>query len=452
MQARMEAAPAPQQNRRAVLLRRSLSTLSLWAVVTVAVASGQAWACAGLLGVVTVVATVEYFRMLRAGGVACFPRFGMLLASTYVVVLCVWLLREPGGGREVPSGMDVAAVFAAMVGPFVLQLRYPIRGFEALLAVAASMLGFVYVALMFSFSVRLMFLPEGEGPMPGLWVLVWAVAVTKFTDMGAYIVGSAIGRHKMIPHVSPGKTWQGFGGAMAFALLAGCGLYRAASGRTCRTLPPDSMCSAAGRMVIGLSMVLRARWRWSATWPRACSSAASRRRRTPGQRAARDRWGARPDRLACASRCRLLYFYLTWVMPGVRPDKPRRVVLLGATGSIGCSTLEVARQLPERKSNWSGSPAQRAASRECSPSRPAKRVLRHVAIADPSERRRNCRAAAAGRGARCMSGTEGLVELATLARGRHGAGGDRRHRQACGRRWPRSRPARIWRWRARRSW
>jgi predicted CDP-diglyceride synthetase/phosphatidate cytidylyltransferase len=43
--------------------------------------------------------------------------------------------------------------------------------------------------------------------------------------MGAYITGSMIGRHKMIPHVSPGKTWEGFGGAIVFALLAGCGLY-----------------------------------------------------------------------------------------------------------------------------------------------------------------------------------------------------------------------------------
>jgi len=248
MRARMESAPAPQQNRRTVLLRRSMSTAGLWVVVAGAVASGRAWACAALLGVVTVVATVEYFRMLRAAGVACFPRFGMLLASAYVVVLYVWLLREPGGGREAPAGMDAAAVFLALVGPFILQLRYPIRGFEALLAVGASMLGFVYLVFMFNFSVRLMFLPEGDGPMPGLWVLVWGVAVTKFTDMGAYIVGSAIGRNKMIPHVSPGKTWQGFWGAMVFAQLAGCGLF---------ALMPDKLAMLGGWLQVGvLGLVL----------------------------------------------------------------------------------------------------------------------------------------------------------------------------------------------------
>ena len=32
--------------------------------------------------------------------------------------------------------------------------------------------------------------------------------------MGAYVVGSLIGRHKMIPRISPGKTWEGFAGAI----------------------------------------------------------------------------------------------------------------------------------------------------------------------------------------------------------------------------------------------
>ena len=61
--------------------------------------------------------------------------------------------------------------------------------------------------------------------MPGAFVLLWLLAVTKFTDMGAYITGSLIGKHKMIPHISPGKTWEGFGGALFFAQLAACGLY-----------------------------------------------------------------------------------------------------------------------------------------------------------------------------------------------------------------------------------
>jgi phosphatidate cytidylyltransferase len=42
--------------------------------------------------------------------------------------------------------------------------------------------------------------------------------------MGAYLVGSWIGKHKMVPQISPGKTWEGFVGAIGFSLLASLGL------------------------------------------------------------------------------------------------------------------------------------------------------------------------------------------------------------------------------------
>lgn len=235
--------PAPDNSKRATFLRRSASTLGLWAVVAAALASRQAWAYVGLVGVLTVISTLEYFRMLRAGGVKCFPRYGMLLAVVYSGIL-YWMLLSTGGQGEAPLSepvtnlrgntaklvvlgewFDGAAIFAAIAGAFFLQLRYPIRGLEALQAVASNLLGFVYLAFLFNFAARLVFLVPGPGQVPGAMVLLWMIAVTKFTDMGAYIVGSMIGRHKMIPHVSPGKTWQGFGGAIGFALLAGCGLY-----------------------------------------------------------------------------------------------------------------------------------------------------------------------------------------------------------------------------------
>src|SRR5439155_603100 len=44
--------------------------------------------------------------------------------------------------------------------------------------------------------------------------------VSKFSDTGAYSVGSLIGKHKMIPRISPGKTWEGFAGAILFSMLA----------------------------------------------------------------------------------------------------------------------------------------------------------------------------------------------------------------------------------------
>ena len=206
----------PAQSRTLVFVRRSASTLALWALVTAIFVSRESWAVLGLIGSLAMVATVEYFRMMRVAGVRCFPRFGIVLAAIYSGIL-YWNFQQ---GRTPPSDIDSFCVFLAAAVPYALQLRRPIHGLEALQAVAVNLLGFVYIALLFNFTARVTFLAPGVNTVPGLvgnsgaFLLLWLLAVTKFTDMGAYIVGSMIGRHKMIPHVSPGKTWEGFGGAL----------------------------------------------------------------------------------------------------------------------------------------------------------------------------------------------------------------------------------------------
>ncbi len=213
--------PKPPSSKAVVFARRTTSTLLLWGLVAATFLSMQPWAFLALLGLLTLLATIEYFRMLRAADVKCFPRFGILMAVGYSSVLYLLLSRE---NPEIPADLDALAVFLAIAIPFILQLRYPIRGGEPLVAVAATLLGFIYVPFLFSFAARLVFLP-GETLHSGAFLLLWLLAVTKFTDMGAYIIGSMIGRHKMIPHVSPGKTWEGIAGALLFAQIASCGLY-----------------------------------------------------------------------------------------------------------------------------------------------------------------------------------------------------------------------------------
>jgi phosphatidate cytidylyltransferase len=210
-----------------VFLRRTASTLSLWALVTAIFMSRWSWAYLGLIAVLVMIATVEYFRMLKTAKVRCFPRFGILLAIVYCGILHGCFLK----GIEAPAGLDALAVFLALAGAFALQLRQPIRGLESLTGVALNVLGFVYIAILFNFLARIVFAVPGWDAKPGVvsesgaYLLFWVLAVTKFTDMGAYITGSMIGKHKMIPHVSPGKTWEGFAGALFFSQLAGCGLY-----------------------------------------------------------------------------------------------------------------------------------------------------------------------------------------------------------------------------------
>jgi len=53
----------------------------------------------------------------------------------------------------------------------------------------------------------------------GHFYVLYLIVVTKFSDMGAYLTGSVFGKHLLVPHISPKKTWEGFFGALAFSLL-----------------------------------------------------------------------------------------------------------------------------------------------------------------------------------------------------------------------------------------
>ena len=51
----------------------------------------------------------------------------------------------------------------------------------------------------------------------GFWAVLMFVFTIKSSDIGAYAVGKLFGRHKCFPKISPGKTWEGLGGAVIFS-------------------------------------------------------------------------------------------------------------------------------------------------------------------------------------------------------------------------------------------
>jgi phosphatidate cytidylyltransferase len=107
----------------------------------------------------------------------------------------------------------VAAVSTGAVAVLAAALAFHARhkSVQGVLAAAgASLLAFVYLGLMFGFLLAIR--REHEA-----WVLLWVLLVTKSCDIGAYLVGKSIGRHKLIPWLSPGKTWEGLFGGIAMA-------------------------------------------------------------------------------------------------------------------------------------------------------------------------------------------------------------------------------------------
>src|SRR5947208_15783313 len=97
---------------------------------------------------------------------------------------------------------------------------------------AYTVFGLLYVLWLFNFITKIVYLTprSSSGQLTGQFYVLYLIAVTKFSDMGAYLTGSAIGRHLMVPHISAKKTWEGFFGAIVLALLCSLALFEIMTG------------------------------------------------------------------------------------------------------------------------------------------------------------------------------------------------------------------------------
>ncbi len=202
-----QSAPAPSKAR--TFIARLSSTLMLWALLGVGLALKLDWLLLVAIILVGLLGTLEYCRLQRHD-IETHPYTWLSLIMGLLYWAAVAWFTLPS--RQEPSWLlDAALITLAVQGAFLVAFSKQLDGPNTLLRVFNAIFGIVYTIFLWSFMVRLLFFGGVES---GRMLVLMVIMVTKFSDMGAYAVGSWIGKHKMIPHISPGKTWQGFGGAI----------------------------------------------------------------------------------------------------------------------------------------------------------------------------------------------------------------------------------------------
>ncbi len=121
---------------------------------------------------------------------------------------------------------EMAVMLALVLVVITRQIFEKTRDRDPLQTIAFTLFGIIYVVWLFSFLTKIVYIVprDGLGAVQGHFYVLYLITVTKFSDMGAYLTGSIIGKHPLIPHVSPNKTWEGFFGALAFATGGSFGL------------------------------------------------------------------------------------------------------------------------------------------------------------------------------------------------------------------------------------
>ncbi|MBI4880935.1 MAG: phosphatidate cytidylyltransferase [Planctomycetes bacterium] len=179
----------------------------LFAVYLIDAAARVPWLSLALAVAIGTAAAAEFHWLLQRGGWPCRAWLGASCAALLLAGKSAALLR----------GMDARPLVEAFFGAYLILLLAlevlagnPAQGLRR---ASANLLGFAYI-LLYSFLLDVLLRPL---PPAGVRLTLFLVLVAKASDIGGYLTGSVAGGPKLVPRISPGKTWSGTAGGLALA-------------------------------------------------------------------------------------------------------------------------------------------------------------------------------------------------------------------------------------------
>ena len=210
---------------RSVFIVRFITTIALWSVALVIAFSGYELAFYALICAFGLIALWEFYGMLDHRSLPNFKVTGMI-CGTVMLVGSFYYFAKIGPAQS--YDFETAVLLFFLLTVFARQMFARLRHDEPLQTMAYTLFGLLYVLWLFNFITKIVYVMprSSSGAVTGQFYVLYLIAVTKFSDMGAYLTGSVIGRHLMVPQISAKKTWEGFFGALVFALLCSLALFK----------------------------------------------------------------------------------------------------------------------------------------------------------------------------------------------------------------------------------
>lgn len=183
-----------------MFLQRLITSLILVPLVLLMIFYGHPWLLAGIV-----------LLIFLAAGRECFQLIPLKKLSMQVVFLAVLLLCLGACAYLFSYWLVIGLILWIFI--VLAILTFPgsqyYWGYPAVVAGVCCIL----LPLFIQSLIHVYYLPEGKALLVYLLFLIWA------SDIGAYLSGKLLGKHKLIPQVSPGKSWEGVLGGVILAMI-----------------------------------------------------------------------------------------------------------------------------------------------------------------------------------------------------------------------------------------
>ena len=165
-------------------------------------------------------AVSELYYMAEKCGQSPFKNVGLIFSGVLLGGV-FWALAIK---EDIALAQQLELLGLSFVVPIIgiAQLRSYSRGVASIAPLASTVFGIVYVVILLNLLQKIRYFPGDIQSGDGSWWLLFFILVSKMSDTGAYCTGQLIGKTKMIPRVSPGKTWEGFVGGIVFSVITAC--------------------------------------------------------------------------------------------------------------------------------------------------------------------------------------------------------------------------------------
>ena len=154
------------------------------------------------------------------------PNFKITAMISGAIMLCGSFYYFSQFGPAHSYDFEVAVLLGFLLTVFARQMFERLRDDAPLRTMSYTLFGLLYVLWLFNFITKIVYVvPRSPtGAVTGQFYVLYLIAVTKFSDMGAYLTGSLIGSTNSFRTSVRRKPGKALAGALFFSLLASWGL------------------------------------------------------------------------------------------------------------------------------------------------------------------------------------------------------------------------------------